>query len=174
MGPRGTRNRTCFTSHPYFRRLPKAAFHRVVRVRGNGTVAPQPAHHIRQDRATVFLAVEVQSPSIVYVVALLRQSLHQADILIEPVARLIVLPAPAHAAIVVTPVAAERPGSVSSRMPAPALGTHCRHERLKTKLPTLLSTLRKSLGRSQATMNAAMAPELEPPIPCCSGSLEML
>ena len=32
----------------------------------------------------------------------------------------------------------------------------------------------KALGRSQATVNAAIAPELEPPIPCISGSFEML
>src|SRR5437588_7263254 len=43
-----------------------------------------------------------------------------------------------------------------------------------TKLPTLLNTLRKALGRSQATEKAAIAPELDPPMPCSSGSLERL
>ena len=33
------------------------------------------------------------------------------------------------------------------------------------KLPTMLSTLRKWSGRSHATVNAAMAPELAPPMP---------
>ena len=42
------------------------------------------------------------------------------------------------------------------------------------KLPIMLSTLRKSFGRSQATVNAAIAPELAPPMPWRSGSFEML
>src|SRR5277367_6239074 len=38
----------------------------------------------------------------------------------------------------------------------------------------MLITLRNSLGRSQATMKAAMAPELAPAMACCSGSFEIL
>jgi hypothetical protein len=42
------------------------------------------------------------------------------------------------------------------------------------KLPIVLSTLWNWSGRSHATVNAAIAPELAPPIAWSSGSLEML
>jgi hypothetical protein len=42
------------------------------------------------------------------------------------------------------------------------------------KLPIRLRTLRNSFGLSQATVKAAMAPELAPPMPRRSGSFATL
>src|SRR5437870_12925756 len=73
------------------RRLAETALHHVLRIRGNRAIAPQPAHHLRQDRAAHFLAVEVHAPRVVHVIALVREGLPQPDILEKPVACCVVV-----------------------------------------------------------------------------------
>ena len=89
-------------------RLAKSPLHHVVWVRGYGSIAPQPSHHVWHDRPTEFLAVQVYAPRVVHVITLLRESLHQPHILQEPV-ELLVVDAVAGAAIIVPPVAQEYP-----------------------------------------------------------------
>src|SRR6266496_2258243 len=135
-------------------------------------VAPQPAHHLRKNRSSHFLAVLVHAPGIVQVVSFFAECLHHAHVLVKPVPCLIVGTIGIQCAIVIAAIAqknADRfllalPNDVRIAFPP----------RISVTLPTLLSTLRNSLGRSQATVNAAIAPELEPPMPWRSGSCEML
>jgi hypothetical protein len=54
-------------------------------------IAPQPAHHFGKYGLQHLLAVAVDTPRVINVVALLREGLLQPDILIEPVASLIVV-----------------------------------------------------------------------------------
>src|SRR5262249_40086429 len=63
------------------RRLAESALHHIVRIGRNRAVAPEPAHHLRHDRAPELLAVQVHPPGIVDIITLLRESLHQTDIL---------------------------------------------------------------------------------------------
>src|SRR5580658_6745221 len=88
-------------------RLAERPLHHVVRIGGDRAVAPQPSHHLRQDGSAVFLTVQIHAPCVVHVVTLLRESLHQPDILEEPVALLVVGAAASDAAIVVAAVAQE-------------------------------------------------------------------
>src|SRR5437016_3347971 len=88
-----------------FRRgLAEAALHHVLWIGGNGTIAPQPAHHLRQDHTAELLPVKVHTPRVVHVITLLRQGLHQAHVLKEPIALLVVIAVAAKTAIVVPPV----------------------------------------------------------------------
>ena len=57
----------------------------VVRVGRDRLVAPQPAHHLREDRATLLLAVIADAPGVVQVVAFRLQRVRESDILQEPV-----------------------------------------------------------------------------------------
>lgn len=61
VSPRQLRHRS---SRPSLlpRRLAETALHHVIRIRGYRAVAPQPAHHVRQDHAAVFLPVLVDAP----------------------------------------------------------------------------------------------------------------
>ena len=70
-------------------------------------VTPKPAHHLGQHGTGMFLAVSADTPDIVHVIASLCHSLRHADILIEPVAVLMVLAIPAYSAVVVAPVLQE-------------------------------------------------------------------
>src|ERR1022692_192688 len=88
------------------RGLAETALHHIVGIGGNGAVAPQPAHHLGKNHAAELLPVKVHAPRVVHVVTLLREGLHQPDILVEPIA-LLVVSAGAHAPIVVPPVAQE-------------------------------------------------------------------
>src|SRR5579864_9467058 len=49
-------------------------------------VTPQPAHHLWKDRLEHLLAVPLDAPRIVHVVALFGKGLLHPDILVEPVA----------------------------------------------------------------------------------------
>ena len=135
-------------------------------------VAPQPAHHVGEDGAAVLLAVPADAPLIVEVVALVAQRLHQPHVLEEPVALLVVVAVPADAAVVVAAVLQKiRIGFFSVFR---TMSAYAWPPRRLVKLPIMLSTLRNSLGRSHATVKAAIAPELAPPMPRRSGSFAML
>src|SRR5205085_3955063 len=67
-------------------------------------IAPQPAHHLRHHHAPLLLAVPADAPGVADLVALLGQRLHQGDVLVEPVAPLIVGAAAPDAAIVVAAI----------------------------------------------------------------------
>src|SRR5690349_19633412 len=86
-------------------RLAKRSLDRVVRIGGYRTIAPQPAHHFRQNLTPKLLPMQVHAPRIVHVISLLREGFHQTDILIEPVALFVINPAPSDAAIVVPAIA---------------------------------------------------------------------
>src|SRR5215207_3849211 len=62
-------------------RRPHRSLGGITRVGGDRMVAPEPAHHLRQNGAAHRLAVTVHAPGIVDVVALLRERLHQPDVL---------------------------------------------------------------------------------------------
>src|SRR6266850_62400 len=85
-------------------RLVETSLHRVVRIRGHWSIAPQPAHHLRHDRAAKLLPVQIHAPRVVHVVTLLCEGLHQPYILQEPIA-LLVVNTVADAAIIISPVA---------------------------------------------------------------------
>src|SRR5512141_2144112 len=78
-------------------------FHVVLRVGGDRFVAPQPAQHVREDRAAVLLAVTADAPLVTQVVSLLSQCVLHAVVLQKPIPARIVT-ALALAAIVVAPV----------------------------------------------------------------------
>src|ERR1039457_5901039 len=64
--------------------------HHIVNVRRNAVVAPQPTHHLGENRLQHLLAVPLNAPRVVHLVALFGERLLHADVLIEPIARLIV------------------------------------------------------------------------------------
>src|SRR5262245_46845844 len=75
----------------FFRgRLVECAFHRVFRIRRDGVIAPEPAHHVREDRGALFLSVPPDPPRVIEVVALVGQRAHQRHVLQEPVARRVI------------------------------------------------------------------------------------
>src|SRR5689334_21255508 len=94
---------------PRLVRAVKRPLHRIVRIRRDPVIAPQPAHHLPEDRLQHLLAVPLDAPGVVHVVALLRQRLLHPYILIEPVAILIVFSVRCKSAIVVPPVHQEYP-----------------------------------------------------------------
>src|SRR5882672_7024578 len=49
----------------FHRRMAEGTLHRVIRVGGNGLVAPEPAHHFREDRPALLLAVIADAPRVV-------------------------------------------------------------------------------------------------------------
>src|SRR4051794_14117019 len=74
------------------RGLAEAALHHILGIGVHRAIAPEPAHHLRQNHAAEFLAVEVHAPRVIHVVPLLRESLHEPDVLIKPVALLVIRP----------------------------------------------------------------------------------
>lgn len=89
------------------RRRVEGLLDRIARVDRCGMIAPEPTHHVRQDRAAHFLAVAIHSPCVVHVITFLRQGLHQPDVLEEPVTLLVVVPVGIQGSIVVTAVLQE-------------------------------------------------------------------
>src|SRR5450755_4813922 len=71
-------------------------------------VTPEPAHHLRQNRAAHFLAMFVDAPRVVHVVALGAQPLHHANVLIEPVEGLVVGGVAGSLPAVIVPPVAEK------------------------------------------------------------------
>jgi len=110
------------------------------------------------------------APDVIHVIALFREGIDEADVLVKPVARGVVLAPLADAAVVVAAVLKEDTDRllVGSE---DTFGIDLAASQIDEAAELKLATLRNSLGRSQATMKAAMAPELAPPIPRCSGSL---
>ena len=76
----------------------------VVGIGRHWTIPPQPTHHLGHDRATEFLTVKIHAPGVVDVIAFLRLSFHEANILQKPVTLLIVSPI-SPASIIVSAVA---------------------------------------------------------------------
>ena len=72
------------------RRAAERAFDQVVRIVGAGVIAPKPAHHFRQLRASLFLPVQPVTPGVIKVVSFFRQRLDQADILKMPISSRVV------------------------------------------------------------------------------------
>ena len=87
----------------------------VVHVGRDRVIPPQPAHHVRKNRAAVLLAVAADSPLEVEVVAFLGQRILQPHVLQEPVAQGVVSAASTDSAVVVAPILQDRSGSASSR-----------------------------------------------------------
>src|SRR3954470_6594459 len=67
-------------------------------------IAPKPAHHVRQNRAALLLPMQADAPGVIEVVSLLRQCIGEANVLIKPVARLVVFSILSHAAMVVAAI----------------------------------------------------------------------
>src|SRR5262245_5678922 len=70
-------------------------------------VAPQPAHHVGQNRAAVLGAMLADAPNVIDVVVLFLERLDHAHVLKVPVALLVVLTTFTEAAIVVAAVLEE-------------------------------------------------------------------
>src|SRR6266540_1659563 len=101
----GIRNyKVSLSRHLLRRGIVERTLHRVVGIGGNRMVAPQPTHHVRQDRAPLLLTVPPDPPGVIEVVALVRQRPHQAHVLQEPVPELVVLPVAPDAPVVVASI----------------------------------------------------------------------
>src|SRR5436309_5889604 len=85
-------------------RLVERTLDGIVRIGGHRMIPPEPAHHVGKYRAALLLSVTADAPRVIEVVALVGESVHEFDVLHEPVARLVVLPVAADAAIVVAAV----------------------------------------------------------------------
>ena len=96
-----------FTWSLHFSRAIKGAFDFVVRVGGDGVVAPEPAEHFGQDGAALFLSVQADAPGVVDVVAFFGHGFDEADVLEEPVALGVIVAAAASAGIIVAAVLKE-------------------------------------------------------------------
>ena len=80
-------------------------------------VAPEPAHHVREDRAPLLLAVQPDSPGVGHVVARVRERLHQPYVLQEPVAPFVVLAVASDAAVIVAAVLQVNPNRLLRVVP---------------------------------------------------------
>src|SRR5262249_35369363 len=67
-------------------------------------IAPQPAHHLRQNGSALLLAVQADAPRVVHVVFFLRKGVDQPVVLQKPIAVLVVISAAAGATVIVTAV----------------------------------------------------------------------
>src|SRR4051812_24771719 len=66
--------------------FPEGAFLLVCGIRRHRLITPEPAHHAGENRAALFLTVVTNAPHVVHVVAFLGEGLHEADVLVEPIA----------------------------------------------------------------------------------------
>ena len=136
-------------------------------------IAPEPAHHFRQNGATHFLAVLVNTPDIVHVVAFGRERFHHADVLIKPVLGLIVgrfFGSPA--ADVVAPVAEK-----DTERLLVALADEvwvCIASAQIDKTANVAQNLAEFIGALPCNGERSDGARTRPPMPCLSGSLEML
>src|SRR5579884_268697 len=80
------------------------ALHSIVNVGGDGLVAPEPAHHLRENRSQHLLTMELDAPAVVHVVALFGKRLLHAHVLIEPVPALIVSSVRVQAPVVIAAI----------------------------------------------------------------------
>src|SRR5687768_883612 len=72
----------------------------VARVYRHRLIAPQPAHHFRQDRSALLLAMQADPEGVVDVVTFFRQGTDHLHVLCEPVALLVIRVAAQGAVIV--------------------------------------------------------------------------
>ena len=79
--------------------MPEGSLHRIIRIGGDRLIAPEPAHHFRENGPALFLTVIANAPDVVHVITLHGQRLHQPHVLKEPVPVGV-----ARSAIVVPPV----------------------------------------------------------------------